>query len=318
MASANVDPFTKAWAVANASADSQTNEASLGIEEAAIQTTALPGNLSLTAGRFFGEFGRLSYIHDHEMPFVNRPLVLDQYIGGESRTDGAQLNWLLPTERYLSLSFGAGSGFGGDRPASDPGGYRSARELSFWGRLSTYDDLNDNWQLETGLSAMATPTENATNDEATWTETSRHLAGIDMKLSYVPLENNQFQRFTWGNELLYSDNKYLFNPDGTAGSGDEYSANEGAFGLYSYVDYRWHRQWSGGFLFDYVQEAQDPSSQTFGYSPYLAYSISHWNQLRLQFTHTEHSGNSQLAPDNAIYLQWTWIIGAHEHGWQQR
>jgi hypothetical protein len=35
--------------------------------------------------RFFGEFGKLSYIHDHELPFVNRPLVLDQYIGGESQ-----------------------------------------------------------------------------------------------------------------------------------------------------------------------------------------------------------------------------------------
>ena len=44
-----------------------------GVEEAAIQTTSLPWNLELKAGRFFGEFGRLAYIHDHELPFVNRP-----------------------------------------------------------------------------------------------------------------------------------------------------------------------------------------------------------------------------------------------------
>ena len=61
-----------------------------------MQTTSLPWNLELKGGRFFGEFGRLSYIHDHELPFVNRPLVLDQYIGGESQTDGLQVNWLPP------------------------------------------------------------------------------------------------------------------------------------------------------------------------------------------------------------------------------
>src|SRR5437899_3698194 len=94
---ASVDPFAKGYAVINASADSATGEATMAVEEAALQTTSLPWNLELKAGRFFGEFGRLGYIHDHELPFVNRPLVLDQYIGGESRTDGAQVNWLLPT-----------------------------------------------------------------------------------------------------------------------------------------------------------------------------------------------------------------------------
>jgi hypothetical protein len=74
--------------------------------------------------RFFGEFGKLSYIHDHELPFVNRPLALDQYIGGESRTDGAQLNWLLPTPHYVSLTTGFGVGFGGDSPLNNPGSYR--------------------------------------------------------------------------------------------------------------------------------------------------------------------------------------------------
>ena len=54
----------------NASADPVTGEAAVGVEEAAIVTTSLPWNLTVKAGRFFGEFGRLSYIHDHELPFV--------------------------------------------------------------------------------------------------------------------------------------------------------------------------------------------------------------------------------------------------------
>src|SRR6266516_4032342 len=76
---ASVDPFAKGYVVINAQADSATGEATLGVEEAALQTTSLPWNLELKAGRFFGEFGRLGYIHDHELPFVNRPLALEQY-----------------------------------------------------------------------------------------------------------------------------------------------------------------------------------------------------------------------------------------------
>jgi hypothetical protein len=329
---ASVDPFAKGYIVANASADSLTGEATLGIEEAALQTTSLPWNLELKAGRFFGEFGKLSYIHDHELPFVNRPLVLEQYIGGESRTDGAQLNWLFPTKHYISLTLGMGVGFGGDSPLNNPGSYRALSGLNYFGRLSTYFDLTPNLQLETGISGLINPsTEDRGGvlvqpDGSTLTEKQRQVAGFDLKLSYVPLQNNQFRRLDWGTELLYSDSKYLIDPDGSLNpanstpglSGDEYLGRVGSFGLYSYVTYKWHRQWSAGFLFDYVQNPENHNDQTFAYSPYITWAISHWNQLRLQYTHTDHNALSGLKPDDAIYLQWAWIIGSHAHGWQQR
>jgi hypothetical protein len=324
---ASVDPFAKAYVVANASADSATGEANFGIEEAALQTTSLPWNLELKAGRFFGEFGRLGYIHDHELPFVNRPLVLDQYIGGESRTDGAQLNWLLPIHHYVSLSAGVGNGFGGDVPPSDPGSYRALSGLTYFGRLSTYFNLTPDWNIETGASGLINPTEQDRGGQlvqpngTTLTEKERRLAGFDFKLNWVPLQNNQFKGFTWGTEVLYSDSKFLFDPDGSlhpGPSGDEFLGNVGSLGLYSYFSYKWHRQWSAGFLFDYVQSAENHNDVTFAYSPYITYALSHWNQLRLQYTHTDHNAASGLRPDDAIYLQWAWIIGSHSHGWQQR
>src|SRR6266478_3779569 len=219
---AAVDPFAKGYAVINASADSATGEATLGVEEAALQTTSLPWNLELKAGRFFGEFGKLSFIHDHELPFVNRPLALNQYIGGESRTDGAQLNWLLPVPHYISLTTGFGVGFGGDAPLNNAGTFRRLSGFNYFGRASTYFDLTPNLQLETGVSGLINP---STQDRggvnafvgpggALLTEKQRRVAGFDLKLSYVPLQNNQFQRLDWGTELLYSDSRYLFDPDG--------------------------------------------------------------------------------------------------------
>jgi hypothetical protein len=71
-------------------------------------------------------------------------------------------------------------------------------------------------------------------------------------------------------------------------------------------------------LVDWVQNAQNRRDETFAVSPNLTWALSHWNQLRLQYTHTEHNSVSLLRPDDAVYLQWAWIIGSHEHGWQQR
>jgi len=319
MASASIDPFAKGWVVINGSADAATGETSLDVEEAALQTTSLPANLTLTAGQFFGEFGRLSYIHDHELPFVNRPLVLDQYIGGESKTAGAQANWLVPIEHYVNLTAGFGTQFG-DNPDA-VGSYRSFGAVNYFGRASTYFDLSDNWQLESGASWLINPDSGNVNGElapnglTTLTGTKRQIFGGDLKLSYVPLRDNQFNSLTWGNEVLYSDNQYRATP---TGGGSAFGESVGAWGMYSYLTYKWSRSWSGGFLFEYVQNNQDNAGRTYSYSPYITWAISHWNQLRLQYTHTQPNSATGNEPNDALYLQWTWIIGAHSHGWQGR
>jgi hypothetical protein len=323
-AAGSVDPFAKAYVVINATADSMTGESTLGVEEAALQTTSLPGNLELKAGRFFGEFGRLGYIHDHELPFVNRPPVLNQYIGGESRTDGVQVNWLVPVEYYISLTLGAGQQFGGDNPPNFVGDFRHGSGLNYWGRLSTYFDLTQDISFEPGISGLWNPGTVAQWDpvvalpavgDNTFTERERRLVGADFVLSWKPLRNNQFQTLTWGTEVLYSDNRY----DITDTSGGALpSRSVGSSGLYSYITYKWHRQWSSGIQYDWLEDMVDKQVKTSAYSAYVTWALSHWNQLRLQYTYTDPNTASGLRPDGAAYLQWAWIIGSHAHGWQQR
>jgi len=317
---ASIDPFAKAYAVINASADPITGEATLGVEEAALVTTSLPWNLELKAGRFFAEFGRFAYFHDHELPFVNRPLVLDGYIGGESRTDGAQLNYLLPIPHYVSLTLGVGDQFGGDNPPNDVGNFRQFKNLNFWGRTSTYFDLTPEVSFETGISGLWNPKTKSRGDPivqadgSTLTERERGLAGADFTVSYKPLQSNQFQSLTWGTEVLFSNNRFDVAPTDS----DVFQRSIESYGLYSYLTYKFHREWSAGFLFDWVESARNDKDRTFGYSPYITWSPSHWSQLRLQYTHTQPNAISGLSPDDAVYMQWTWIIGSHAHGWQAR
>ena len=317
---ASVDPYARGYAVINASADPFTGEAKLGVEEAALVTTSLPTNLTLTAGRFFGEFGRLSYIHDHELPFVNRPVVLDKYIGGESKTDGVQVNYLFPIDHYVSLTFGIGDQFG-DTP-NNVGDFRSFDKLNFWGRTSTSFDLTPDITLEPGVSGLL----NAKSldrggavlqtDGSTMAETERRVLGADLVFNFKPLSDNQFRGFTWGTEVLLSDNRYDVTP--TGGGTIVHDRLVDSTGLYSYVAYKFHRQWSAGFLYDWAENPMNSADRTSAYSPFITWNLSHWNQLRLQYTHTDHNAVSGLRPDDAVYLQWTWIIGAHSHGWQSR
>jgi hypothetical protein len=328
----SVDPFARGYAVLNASADPVTGEADVGVEEAAIVTTSLPWNLTVKAGRFFAEFGRLSYIHDHELPFVFRPLVLDAYIGGESQTDGVQVNWLLPIKHYVSLTLGVGDKFGGT--PNNVRDFRQFHGLNFWSRLSTQFDLTPNLAVEPGISYLFNP--NAIDrggefflpDYNRITERRRRVAGIDLTMRYMPLRNNQFKSLTWGTEVLFSDNRYdVTAPDGTQLP----HRNIGSYGLYSYLAYRFHRKWTAGFEFQYVQGPQDKHQQVYAYSPYLTWYPSHWNELRLEYTYTQPYGNvffpgfQDIGPVitsprsyNMVTLQWAWIIGSHAHGWQER
>lgn len=246
-------------------------------------------------------------------------MVLDQYVGGESKTAGAQASWLLPTEHYINFTAGLGTQFGDDPDAI--GTYRSFGAVNYFGRLSTYFDLSDNWNLECGVSGLFNPDSGNVNGEVqpngltSLTSTKRQLLDADFKLSYVPLRDNQFNSLTWGNEILYSDNQYLATP---TGGGNAFADTVGAWGMYSYLSYKWSREWSAGVLFEYYQNDQDSLARTYAYSPYLTWAISHWNQLRLQYTHTQPNAATGYEPNDAVYLQWCWIIGAHSHGWTQR
>ena len=94
--SAAVDPYFRAWSTL--AIDDGESE----IEEAVIQTSALPYGLTATAGKFFSGIGRLNRQHSHNWDFVDQPLVYDLLLGPHGlQNTGAQLTWLAPTEFYL-------------------------------------------------------------------------------------------------------------------------------------------------------------------------------------------------------------------------
>jgi hypothetical protein len=301
--SASIDPFVRGYAILTGTPDG------FDVEEAAIVTTSLPYNLTVKGGRFFADFGRLSKFHDHDLPFVNRPLVLDRYVGGESQADGVEVSWLAPLPQYLTLTGGWYNKMGAQNDQVSNDNPRNYSEFTYLGRAATYFNLNDSNGIDLGSSLAYTPRVQE-NDNS-----RRYLAGADLTYRYTPLSQSSYHGFIWGTEVLFNREAQPFGGFPTEPTGEPLVFRQhDAVGLYSYVEARLTRRFYPGFLFEYLQDATGVDSSTRAYSPYLTIWASEFQRLRLQYSYLDQPGNHE----NQFFVQWTAILGSHVHGFRDR
>jgi len=333
---ADVDPFTKAYGVLNASADAAGNdEATLTLEEAAIVTTRLPYNLTVRGGRFFADFGALAHRHDPELPFVDRPPSLDAFVGGESQTNGVEVSWLAPTPFYLKMTGAVGNKLGGDTvDGVSAGQSRPIKGLTYLGRLLTYFDINDDHNIEIGGSIAETPDADDVSAPPTG-RFERRLIGVDFKYRWYPLGRGLRQNLTLAGEWLYDVGEA--DPVNGGRRIDVFGnpVRQGAHGGYVYGEYRLSKQWRPGFRFDYFQLQSEPLLVTnpgtglFGstgnatghrtdnrtWSPYLTWMPSEFQRVRFQYNRADRGNANDV---NEFFLQWTVFLGSHGHGFLER
>ncbi|HLK11631.1 MAG TPA: hypothetical protein VKW76_09635 [Candidatus Binatia bacterium] len=332
--SASVDPFARGYAIINGT------QTGIDVEEAAIVTTSLPWNLTVKGGRFFADFGRLSKFHDHDLPFVNRPIALDRYVDGESQADGVEVNWLAPLRQYLTLTAGAYNKMGADNTRVDNTVPRDFSKNTYLGRAATFFNLSDANSLDLGASLAYTP--KVEEDGGA----HRALSGLDLTYRYVPLSEASYRGLVWGTEALWNQED---RPLGGAAAPASAAASlartlapgllaplagplapaplavapasapagfrqHNAVGLYSYLETRLTRRFSPGFLFEWAQDVDGLRGDTIAYSPYLTIWASEFQRFRLQYTRLEEPGSH----DNQFFLQWTVILGSHVHTFRDR
>ena len=303
--SGNIDPFARAYGIINGTPNG------VDVEEAAIVTTSLPWNLTVKGGRFFAEFGRLSTFHDHDLPFVNRPMVLDQYIGGESQADGVEVNWLAPIEHYLSFTLGAYNKIGADNDRVDNTVPRDLSEFTVLGRVNTFFNLTDYLGLDVGASDAYTPEVRIEGLK------ERNVFGVDLTLRYTPPSQAAYRGLIWGTEFLINhEARPGITP--TEDSPKQIFRVRDAFGLYSYLEARLTRRYYPGLLYEWVQDVDRPSLATWAISPYFTIWLSEFQRLRLQYTHLESTDPRTKPTDDQFFLQWTAIIGSHVHSFRDR
>ena len=171
-------------------------EEGVEVEEGYVTFTSLPASLLLKVGKMRANFGKVNTIHNHALPFIDRPLATNNLVGGEDGIDdaGFSLSRILPAPKDWFLEATA-QVFRGD--SSDVFHASERQDASVVGHLRAYKDLSESTNLDLGVSYAR-----GHNDAGSNFTTS--LYGADATVRWKPLRRAIYNSFLFRTELFYS------------------------------------------------------------------------------------------------------------------
>jgi hypothetical protein len=257
----------------------------VGIEEAYVTFPTLPAGLLGRAGKMRDAFGKVNAFHAHNLPWVDRPLVTQNLVGGEEglADSGISLSRLV-SNPWLFLE-ATGQVYKG---GSEVFQTTRRRDLVYLGHLRAYRDLGESSNLDLGGSIAYGP--NAIGPDA-----RTRLFGLDLTFRYRPLRRAIYRRLLARAELVWSRR-------------DQAEGRASAFGLYGFGEYQFARRWFAGLRYDRSERADAPELTDEGASALLTFWPSEFSQVRTQFRHTRHAEGTR---DNELLFQLLFSIGAH-------
>jgi hypothetical protein len=292
-----IDPYARADAFLS------FGETGVNVEEAYITFTSLPAGLLLKVGKMRADFGKVNTIHNHALPFIDRPLVTDNLVGGEDGIDdaGMSLSRFLPAPKNWFLE-GTAQVFRGD--SDDVFHALQRQDLSVVGHIRAYRDLSESTNLDLGVS-YARGHNNAGVGTAFNPENFlTNLYSADATLRWKPLRRAIYHSFLFRSEFFWSARDQV--------SPANFFQTQHAFGMYSNVEYRVNRRWTVGGRFDRSGHATDARLTDSGFSGILTYWPSEFSQIRGQY----RFGHLATAPNdfsnaNEFLFQFLFVMGAH-------
>jgi hypothetical protein len=253
------------------------------VEEGFINFIALPHELTAKVGKLKASFGKVNLLHTHAKPWIDSPLVLNTFFGGEGLADnGVSVSRIFPN-RFNVFVEATGEVYSGD--AEGVFEARNRNDLFYLGHLKAYRDLSEQTNVEVGASfARGTTPELGGSNE---------FGGLDVTYRYKPLERGLYRSFISRTELIAN------RRDGS---------DEHAFGFYTSADLQIARRWFAGLRLDRVDHPDDPALSDRGASVTLTFWPSEFSQLRAQGRRIRYGGGPSV---NELLLQLQFSIGAH-------
>lgn len=308
--SANVDDKFTAWLTLPIVLED--GEVAVELEEAWIETTALPAGLSARFGRFFSGIGYLNSKHLHTWDFADQPLPYQAFLGDQLVDDGVQLRWIAPTSHYLEI--GSEVLRGGNYPAAgaDRSGFGS---YSLFANIGGDVGADHSWLAGLSwLNASAVDRPSGPEDDPLIFNGDASIAGAHLVWKWAPNGNWRQRNLVLQSELLWrnEDGSYAL-PDGS-----QLNYDNDQVGWYLQAVYQPFPRWRFGTRIDGLSPG-DPGPQFDGtlldsldddplrFSLMMDWSNSEFSRLRLQYTRDEASADH----GHQWGLQYIHSIGAH-------
>jgi hypothetical protein len=290
-------------------------EKGVDLEEGYLTFTALPAALQLKVGKMRAAFGKVNTLHNHVLPWVERPLVTQNLVGGEDGINdaGLSLSRILPAPKGLFME-GTAQLYRGDTENVFRANKRN--DLATVEHLRIYKDITDNTNIDLGGSWS--------RGRSPFGDGWNQLYGFDGTLRWKPLSRSIYHSFVARTELIWARTvagNFVRNP---------FIPRTGPiirtpFGMYASAEYQLGRRWFLGGRYDWSQRVcglpTNPETTTecdaasrytllrdTGGSIVVSYWPSEFSQVRGQLRRTRY-GEGLTA--NEFLFQFMFSMGAH-------
>jgi len=323
-ASSNVDDrYYGQITLALAAQDSGTT---INIEEAFLQTTALPSGLTVKAGRFFSDIGYLNSKHAHAWDFIDQPLAYKAMLGSQFGDDGVQLRWVVPADLFVEVG---GEAF---RGAQFPAAGATHGGIGAWTAFVHFGgDIGTTQSWRAGVSylnadALGRASTLRNGDTLEFTGSS-HVAIADFVWKWAEHGNPKSRNLVVQGEYLRRQESgivvdtninYAIATFPLPFVAPDFAYRGTQQGFYLQAVYQFIPRWRAGLRYDRLtadnhgpslgvvtplSDTHDPSRLTM----MLDFSNSEFSRFRLQVAEDK----SQVPSDTQMTLQYVVSIGAH-------
>jgi len=258
----------------------------LGVEEAYIYWTGLPGRLRLDVGKFRQQLGDLNRWHLHALPETEYPLVYQRFLGTEGLSGiGLSLYTALP----ISIAGGTHEVWlQGTTAESDPL-FANGHQPTVLFRLQNFWQLNRSTYAQFGFTGVG-----GNNDAV---DLRSRLLGLDFRITYRPPEAGTRREIT-------------LRAEGYRLHATELDTTTNRYGTFVGLNARLSRRWVLGARYDYVESPRGINDTEWRITPSITWWESEFVFLRLE---GEHRDRDLEGTDNTLSIQAVWAMGPHKH-----
>lgn len=288
-------------------------EQGVALEEGYLTFTSLPGAFQLKVGKMRAAFGRVNTMHNHVLPWTDRPLVTQNLVGGEDGVNdaGLSISRIIPAPKNIFME-GTAQIYRGDSEAI----FRAVRrnDVSTVGHLRAYRDISESTNLDVGASYA--------RGHSPFGDGKNQLYGVDATLRWKPLRRSIYRSFVARTEFIRTHTvvsgiqasllltRPVITPSGY------YVSGEYQFGRRWFLGGRFDRSERGSCLPTIPSTTTDCGlltppvalRQDTGGSALLTYWPSEFSQIRGQLRRTRY-GEGPTA--NEFLFQFVFSMGAH-------